>query len=95
MDRIKLIRDTKEIMATKKISAFRALINRSKSKKAATQGVVGPNFWSRSNYARSKFGKALCLHVCARTLATQARKREAIPLIFLPSLLAHALHFSF
>ena len=67
MDRIKLIRDTKEIMATKKISAFRALINRSKSKKAATQGVVGPNFWSRSNYARSKFGKALtclCENAC-------------------------------
>ena len=81
-------------MGTKKISAFRALINRGESKKAATQGVVGPNFWSRSNYARSKFGKAL-LHVCARTLATQARKREAIPLIFLPSLLALALLFSF
>ena len=53
MDRIKLLRDTKKIMGTKKISPFRAHVNRSKSKKAATEGVVGPNFCSRSNRPRS------------------------------------------
>ena len=57
--------------------------------------VLGPNFCSCSNYTRSEFGKALCLNVCARTLATQARKREAFPLIFLPSLLELTLHFSY
>ena len=83
MDRMKLLRDTEEIMGTKKISAFRASSNWSTSKKAAKkQRVLGPNFCSCFKYARSEFGKALCLHVCARTLATKVERRKPFHLFF-------------
>ena len=46
-------------MGTKNISAFRARVNWSESKKAAKKlRMLGPNFCSCSNYARSEFRKS-------------------------------------